>query len=687
MDLNHRWKSAMFFVLFLAIQFRSAAQVDSLLSLGVTPGGQIPFGPSTTEGLQVYTAGVSANLSIDWSMPFARGLFARGLLGYTGMPTIVETNLSLVGLGIGAGWRFPLLPRLEAQLAGAGGYSACIYPGSTAWGTAFASADASFLFSLGNSFALGLGASYNWYSGVYNGLGIFLGAVFRPQIGPVKTRMEMSELRFDPVFPVFYKYYDDHAIGRIVLRNGENGTIHDVKVSLFVEQYMTQPKECAVIGEMAKGAQEEADLFALFKDDILRITEDTKVPAQIQVSYAYLDSRLKAEMTQTLRIHHRNAMTWDDDRKVASFVNAKDPLLLQFAKGVTGEVRNKGASVINRPLREAMGLFDALKVYGVNYVVDPSSSYSANSTNESVVDFLQFPVQTLVYKAGDCDDLSILLAALLEAVGTETAFVTVPGHIFMAFNTGLSAEEAAKSFQSPADLVLRDGKAWIPVEVTMVQDGFLRAWAEGAKEWRENAPQGKANFFPVHDAWKIYEPVAGSDPGTRLEMPALQAVVKEYQAELARYIQREIKDQEADLLAKIKASGGDAKSTNRLGVLYARYGMFDQAAAQFRKAAATGNAPAMVNLGNIAMLQNEAKAALAWYAQASAKDTANVGAVEGLAKANFALENYGVVKELYEKLQGLNPEEAKKVAWLVGGKEEGNRAAEAGDTGGYFWAE
>ena len=32
--------------------------------------------------------------------------------------------------------------------------------------------------------------------------------------------------------------------------------------------------------------------------------------------------------------------------------------------------------------------------------------------------------QTLEYRAGDCDDLSILYSALLESVGVETAFIT-----------------------------------------------------------------------------------------------------------------------------------------------------------------------------------------------------------------------------------------------------------------------
>ena len=36
--------------------------------------------------------------------------------------------------------------------------------------------------------------------------------------------------------------------------------------------------------------------------------------------------------TATIQMYDRNTMTWDDDRKAASFVTAKDPVILRFAK-------------------------------------------------------------------------------------------------------------------------------------------------------------------------------------------------------------------------------------------------------------------------------------------------------------------------------------------------------------------
>ncbi len=130
-------------------------------------------------------------------------------------------------------------------------------------------------------------------------------------------------------------------------------------------------------------------------------------------------------------------MTWDDDRKAAAFVTSTDPDVLLFAKNTASDAGSKAnPPAINATFRIAMALFQAMNLQGVSYVTDPTTPYESSSKNKTALDFLQFPMQTLAYRAGDCDDLSILYAALLEAAGIRTAFITVPGHIYVAFDLG-----------------------------------------------------------------------------------------------------------------------------------------------------------------------------------------------------------------------------------------------------------
>jgi hypothetical protein len=110
-------------------------------------------------------------------------------------------------------------------------------------------------------------------------------------------------------------------------------------------------------------------------------------------------------------------MTWDDNRKASAFVTARDPAVMRFSKNISGMIRGKGSRAINPDLLQAIGLFESLGLYGLNYVVDPRTPYTELSRQREWIDFIQFPRQTLEYRAGDCDDLSILYCALLESVG------------------------------------------------------------------------------------------------------------------------------------------------------------------------------------------------------------------------------------------------------------------------------
>ena len=62
-------------------------------------------------------------------------------------------------------------------------------------------------------------------------------------------------------------------------------------------------------------------------------------------------------------------------------------------------------------------------------------------------------------------------------------------------------------FLQPGDLIFRGEETWIPVEITLINEGFINAWQTGAREWRKNTLNGKADFIPIHKAWELYEPV------------------------------------------------------------------------------------------------------------------------------------------------------------------------------------
>jgi len=477
--------------------------------------------------------------------------------------------------------------------------------------------------------------------------------------------MDVIDIKLDPVFPVFYQYYDDNPLGSVVIKNTENGPVKNVKVSFFVKQYMDKPKLCAEKGEMKKNEEVEIPLYALFKNSILEITEGTKVTSEILVEYNFLDTVITGDTSETIQMYHRNAMTWDDDRKAASFVTAKDPEILRFSKNITGDIRDIGSTALNNNFREAMGVFESLKQYGIDYVVDPTSSYVAFSQDELSLDYLQFPIQTMSYRAGDCDDLSILYAALLESIGVETAFITIPGHIYMAFSLGMSPAQAKTEFLRPDDLIYTDTQSWVPVEITMVKDGFLKAWQTGIKQWKENEGAGTAVFYPIHEAWETYPPVGMTDPNARIENLDNEKVIQVYTADLLRFVEREISGKVRELQDMISKSGNDPQIINKLGVLYARTGLYNRAQAEFEKAADRGFAASLYNLGNIYFLREEYENALDYYKGALQDYPTNMKVVIAIARSYYELEDYDSAKSMYAKIEELNPERAAEFSYLL----------------------
>ncbi len=429
----------------------------SYLSLTLTPEASIPLGDERDD----FKFGGGVLIRGEYKLPYRKPhLFLLGDVGYSLLPIKAETSLSILTIGTGGGVSFDLGERIFTKAFMSGGFFYGFLNDGTgpSGSNPYILGGANIGYFITPKISIGAGLNYNNYFGLYNNLGITIGSSYHipakkerslkdsPRLTPFGKKQiiepELSHVNFETIFPVFFKYYDDHSIGRGILRNNEKHTMKDIEVKLFIKQYMDNPKLCIAPTELKKGEETEVQLNALFNNSVLEITEGTKVSAEITIDFTLNDKRYATTTSETIRLHNRNAITWEDDRRAAAFVTAKDPAIMKFAKNVAGSIKGEGSKAIPENLRFAVALHEAYSLYGMSYVVDPTTPYAEFSKNKQNLDYLQFPKQSLEYRAGDCDDLSILYCALLESVGIETAFITIPGHIYMAFYTGMSPEEA-----------------------------------------------------------------------------------------------------------------------------------------------------------------------------------------------------------------------------------------------------
>jgi hypothetical protein len=337
------------------------------------------------------------------------------------------------------------------------------------------------------------------------------------------ANIEITNADLQPLFPVFYAHYSDNPFGTISIQNKEEAAINDVKV-YFYNQYMLTRTLIGSFEKIKQGQSVDVDITALLNESILGQLSDSITDGTIYVEYKLLNKTKEFTYNMSFTTLSRNSMTWADDRQAAAFVSPRDASALKFARQVKSIVKGSLRDDIPANIQYAGALFCALKAYGINYVIDPTSAYSDNTGGLSI-DFLQFPYQTLSYHGGDCDDLSIMNCSLLEAIGIETAFITVPGHIFIAFDSGVTLFDADQKIPG-GNYVEYDNKAWIPFEITLCTDTFDLALRTGYSQWVKAGEE--AAIIPLKDAWQAFKAVSVPEAEGSIPAPNKASLIEDF---------------------------------------------------------------------------------------------------------------------------------------------------------------
>lgn len=632
-----------------------------------------------------------AGVSVDGVVNLSRAPIALlGTFGFAGQGRISSDLLMLrPDVSIGAGLRLRLGSGILLTPYGAGGVTIGMLQLANGGFSAFVSptivGGVNLNLRLLPSISLFARGAFRYALSLYTGIDLAVGVAYssgtffdplirrekadaEPTLRPLEFQdpgLKIESILFEPVFPVFRKYYNDNPIGNAHLVSAHDELIESVSAELIVPEYMNVPQQLSVPTSIRPGERIPIDLYALLGENVLQVTEDTLTAVEITVAWTQNGRRISESYRQEIRFLNRNAMTWDDDEKACAFVTAKDPAVLAFAKNVSAATSIIAPSAVDKNLLKAMSLYLALTEYGMSYVIDPTSPYIERSGSQHQIDFLQFPRQSLQYRSGDCDDLSILYNALLESVGVETAFITIPGHIYLAVATKMSEADIVARFQRPDDFIVRDGKVWVPIEITELGGNFLKAWQIGAKQWREYSAAGKTAFYPIRDGWELYEPVGLPSTESFVSTPPDEAIRDALARQLSALAERELGDRIARLRNQIGRRNRDNRLFNSIGVLYARYGLYANARTEFESALGTGEyPPALINIANMEFIAERLESALDYYSRARSVDAKNVHAILGIAKVEYELENYGSSRRAYAELAALDPNLAETYAYL-----------------------
>ncbi len=259
--------------------FLLSAELFDQLSISILPG----LNSSLTDSAVMLDTGGKVQLDLGFlpgSIPF---LSVNGEAGFTYMPIIPLDSVSLYNLGIGAGFRIMSEKRFNFDVDTAVGfYYGIINDGSNnSAGNFYAWVGGGASFNFNSKFGLRLQADYTYAHQYDSSITVSFGPRFFFPLGEEKETFYdpaiqlLSGVEYFDVLPLLFKYYYDHPVGNAIIENKSSSRISDIYLSLFVEKYMTDPKVCSFGEELGPGESLTVDLFSLFDDAVLEITNNT----------------------------------------------------------------------------------------------------------------------------------------------------------------------------------------------------------------------------------------------------------------------------------------------------------------------------------------------------------------------------------------------------------------------------
>ncbi|MDX8382777.1 MAG: tetratricopeptide repeat protein, partial [Ghiorsea sp.] len=466
---------------------------------------------------------------------------------------------------------------------------------------------------------------------------------------------KLKQLHFSRVFSAAYKQYTDVPVGKLVVKNEAGVDYTNIKISLFVKEYMDFPTT-TVVDKVPANGEIEVNLLAAFNNKILDIDEDTSIQTEVKAEY-YLAGKPHQEiLNESMTVYGKNAIVWDKLDMVGSFVTPKDEPLAVFTRQLVNAY-NPGKGAINARVSKAMTVYNGLSAYGIKYLVDPNTPYG--NLDALQLDTVQFPRETLRQRSGDCDDLSILLAASLANLGIETAILDVPAHLLMMFNTGVPESRKDSISLNDEAIAIVDGQVWIPLEATLIAASFTEAWAEGARKYHLYGKQATMKVMPLAKAWNSYTPVTLPPADFSLPIPDKGMVGNKIKKEWSILSVKALERQVRPYRVMLALDPNDVQAQMQIAVVYARNGLFDEASVELERIHTLDpdNIAALNNLGNIHYLRQNYRKALAMYQQAMVLEPDNADVVVNIAMSYYKMgdsrqahENFNQATEIDDQV-------------------------------------
>ena len=283
------------------------------------------------------------------------------------------------------------------------------------------------------------------------------------------------------IYPAYYQFYNLYPLAMVSVKNMTKSPI-EVNVRSNIRYFSERSNDTGFITIAGKETK-DIPITAIFGKRIRTVKSREVAVIDIEVE-ARAGSKITKKLSSSIMVHSRNAWNGEMDKLVFFVTPDQDPIL-DLSRGWAGELEFENSNLRNFQI--AKHFFEELGKFGLRYQSDPNIPFYKD-------DRVQFASETLTLKSGDCDDLVVLYASLLESVGINTAFIEVQdpekelAHLYLMFNSGVPVEQRDLISSNEKRYLIRENsigqkKVWIPVETTVIESSFEEAWKAGALEY------------------------------------------------------------------------------------------------------------------------------------------------------------------------------------------------------------
>lgn len=317
--------------------------------------------------------------------------------------------------------------------------------------------------------------------------GLDFGLGFTFMWGSKREIFQIKEMKVvvRDIYPAYYQFYNTYPLALVSVKNVAGYPI-EVNVRGVVKEYSVRPKDSGFV-RLERGETKDIPVTAIFGPNLREISKRSPAILDLEVE-ARAGSIHRKAISAEIIMHNRNAWNGEID-KLGYFVTPEDETVLQLSRKAASELKRDDSTGVGN-LQTAKAILDALREIGIQYRRDPNIPFYKD-------DRVQFATETIDLLNGDCDDLVVLYASLLESSGIHTAFVEVKdpekeiAHLYLLFDSGVTASSGHLISSNEKRYVIREdarGKnmAWIPIETTLVARGFEEAWSQGALEYLQD---------------------------------------------------------------------------------------------------------------------------------------------------------------------------------------------------------